>query len=279
MAFKSLSKYQEDKNGEFFVLPNDGDHADVIFLYRSIDDVLVADVHYISSSEYKGYAHCCEKGCPACNYGERGIRLDHKIFIPLYNVEKNKIEFWDRSTFFEQTLQKYVFGPFPNPSETIFRITRHGEANSRDTKYEITPVYRNTSMPYDKILSDFGITLPAGYSAVCREMSIAEMSACLNGTGSGSNLPDYGYTPVPRGSASPEDFQSGPVVETPQYSAPPEVAPPVADLPEAELPVAGLPAHDIASEVPFDEGDSPAAPVESSEQTDDSNDTLDNVSF
>ena len=180
MGFKSLSQYQEDKNGDFFVLPNDNDYADVVFLYRSVEDVLVADVHYINSASYKGYVHCCGSGCPACNYGDRGIRLDHKMFIPLYNLTKNKIEFWDRSTFFEQVLQKSVFGPFPNPSETVFRVIRHGEAGSRDTRYEIRPVGRNSGMPYDKILADMNVTFPEGYSKICKEMSSSEMYSALN---------------------------------------------------------------------------------------------------
>ena len=52
MAFKSFNQYQEDKNGEFFVLPNDKDYADVIFLYRSAADVLIAEgVHYLSTRQ------------------------------------------------------------------------------------------------------------------------------------------------------------------------------------------------------------------------------------
>lgn len=269
MAFKSLSQYQADKNGEFFVLPNDGDYADVIFLYRSIEDVLVADVHYINTSVYKGYVHCCENGCPACHFGERGIRKDAKLFIPLYNLQKNKIEFWDRSTFFEQTLQKYVFTPFPTPWETVFRITRRGEARSRDTKYEIVPVGRNTSLSYDTILSNFGITLPQGYSTICREMSVAEMSSALNSTPSASDLQDYGYTPIPRGESTPEQ-----TVPTPQYSAPPEVAPPM--IPEYNASVSEsvpVPSEDINS-VPFEE-----IATSTEAASDDSGDSLDDVKF
>ena len=51
MAFKSFNQYQEDKNGEFFVLPNDKDWADVIFLYRSINDPLIATVHWLSFAD------------------------------------------------------------------------------------------------------------------------------------------------------------------------------------------------------------------------------------
>lgn len=270
MGFKSLSQYQEDKQGEFFVLPNDGDSADVVFLYRSVDDVLVGDVHWISSAGYKGYAFCLgrENNCPACNYGDKGLRIDHKIFIPLYNITKNKIEFWDRSTFFEQVLQKDVFKPFPNPSETVFKITRRGEAGSRDTKYEIKPIARNTGMPYDRILAQFNITLPEYYNTVVREMSYYDMDAALNSGSSASDLQDYGYTPVPRGTAAAASFEDSPAVDVPtvEYSAPPEVAPPV-----AEPPAANLPDYTPGMEA------APSTQLESA--TDDSADSLDDVKF
>lgn len=230
MAFKSFSQYQEEKQGEFFLLPNDGDYADVVFLYRSPEDVLVADVHYIKSSTYNGYAHCCEAGCPACAFRTaRGgrISLDHKIFIPLYNITKGKVEFWDRSTYFESTLQTNVFKNFPNPSETVFRITRRGAARSRDTTYDIDPIARNSSMPYEKILADAGMTLPEGYSKVVREMSISEMDAALNSSGTG-DLQDYGYVPTPRGGAVAESphVASQPV----DYSMPPSDLPPMPEI-------------------------------------------------
>lgn len=269
MAFKSFSQYQEDKNGDFFVLPNDNDSADVVFLYQSADDVLVADVHYLSTSSYKGYVHCCETGCPACGYGDNGIKVNHKIFIPLYNIQKNKIEFWDRSTFFEQVLQKYVFAPFPNPSEAIFRITRHGEAGSRDTTYEIVPVYKNSAMPYEKILKDFGLTFPDSYSIICKEMTPDEMRKALYSTGaSTSELQDYGYTPVPRGAVAdtPVLEPTPPVtVNIPDYSAPPEVAPPLPDYNPAAASSLNSPSANAVPEEPV--------------SADDSDDSLDDVKF
>ena len=226
MAFKSLNQYQEDKNGEFFVLPNDKDFADVVFLYRSVNDVLVADTHYLNTATYKGYVHCCGKGCPACSYGEKGIQIQTKIFIPLYNITKGKIEFWDRTPYFESKLQTDVFKNFPNPSECVFRVTRHGEARSRETYYDIRVVGRNTFMPYEKILADFGITFPDAYSRVCIEMSQVEMSNALNASAAVSALDEYGYTPVPRGTT-----QIDPIPEinvpTPVYNEVPAEVPPI----------------------------------------------------
>lgn len=202
MAFKSMVQYNEEKYGNFFTLSNDGNYADVIFLYQSKNDVLIADVHYIKSAEYSGYAHCCGVGCPACAYptqNGQGLRVDTKLFIPLYNITEGKIQFWDRSNKFEVQFANDVLNNFPNPSEYVFRVTRHGEAYSRDTRYEIKAVGKNTSMPYADILAKFGVTLPDYYSTVCRELSVAEMSSMLNANVSASSVavPRDAYVPAP----------------------------------------------------------------------------------
>ena len=69
MAFKTVESYNEARFGGFFLLRNDGDFADVVFMYRNKDDVLVADTHYVKGSDYSGYVHCCGRGCPACSKG------------------------------------------------------------------------------------------------------------------------------------------------------------------------------------------------------------------
>lgn len=238
MAFKKLTEYVEEKNGVFFTLPNDNDYADVIFLYRSTDDVLVADVHYISSKSYNGYAHCLGDNCPACNYPTktgRGIRRQSEIFIPLFNITKNKVEFWDRTTRFEQVLHDSVFKNYPNPSEYVFRITRHGLPRDPATRYEVRAISRNANYPYEQILKDFNLTMPDSYNLACKEMTYEEMDRCLN-SDAATNLPDYGYVPVPRGGASAPaasdpvaDFSTA-TVSTPEYSAPPVDLPPMEEV-------------------------------------------------
>ena len=195
MGFKTVTVYNEEKDGSFFLLKNDGDTADVIFLYQNVNDVLVADTHYIKSGEYSGYAHCCGAGCPAC---AKGIRIQTKLFIPLYNIATGEIQFFDRSMKFEPQLQKDVLASYPNPSEYVFRITRRGEAGSIDTRYEIVAVAKNTVKSYAEILAEKAITLPAGYEAVCRELTADEMGRMLNTNSSVSSS----YTPTPRSTAT-----------------------------------------------------------------------------
>lgn len=232
MGFKQLSAYNEEKRGDFFELRANGESANVIFLYRSADDVLVADVHYIKSTEYSGYAHCCGPECPACKYvGKNGgsIRKDSKIFIPLYNIDSHKIEFWDRSIYFEHILTRDVFANYPNPSEFVFSITRHGEPHDRNTTYAIRAVGRNSTYPYEKILADNNMTLPDGYKAVVRELSVADMSRMLNSESSGGPAPtsDFNFDATPRQAYVPASTEIPEPVSVPIPGADvvPEAAP------------------------------------------------------
>ena len=241
MAFKKATEYNEERFKNLFVLRNDGDFADVIFLYESMDDVLVADVHYIKSDGYNGYAHCCGVGCPACS---RKIRVQNKLFIPLFNFSAaangkgGEIQFWDRTVRFEPQLQQDVFAHFANPSEYVFRITRHGAAGSVDTTYEVAAVGKNTYKSYQQILADNHVTCPAFYSSICKEVSSSEMAGWFQSSSVGGEYGNYGgampdYSVVPRGSAT-----GGPAPVPP-------AAPPAA-------PVA--PVVDVPEEPPFDAG-------------------------
>ena len=196
MAFKSVEEFNDSRYHGLFRLINDGEGADVIFLYQSMKDVLQADAHYIKASDYSGYVHCCERGCPACS---KGIRVQSKLFIPVYNIDKDEIEFWDRNMKFEPQLEKEVFNRFPNPSEFVFRITRHGEPNDINTRYSIEAIGKNTVGSYNDILAKFKAKMPDYYSNIIKEMSISQLSQMLQSSAndsSSSGLPEY--TPIPR---------------------------------------------------------------------------------
>ena len=212
MAFKSVEQFNDDRYHGLFRLVNDKDFADVIFLYGSKKDALVADAHYIRSAEYSGYVHCTGRGCPAC---AKGIRVQNKLFIPLYVLKQNgdpkeEIQFWDRSVKFEPQLDKDVFQRFPNPSEYVFRITRKGVPNDVETKYEIAGLFNNNVISYDGILAKFNAKMPDYYENIIRDIPADKLAVMLQNAGSGtasSDMPDY--TPVPRAgyqSSIPDTF-------------------------------------------------------------------------
>lgn len=198
MAFKTMTQYDEERFGGFFLLRNDGDYADVIFLYRNKDDVLIGDVHYIKTPDYTGYVHCTERNCPAC---EKGIRVQSKLFIPLYNITDGEIQFWDRSTRFENQLVQDVFSKYPNPSEFVFRIQRQGAAGDINTKYNIWAVGKNKLMDYNQILLTNNATMPDAYENICKTYCSTELHSILNTSANSStsyeanSIPDYQVTP------------------------------------------------------------------------------------
>lgn len=206
MAFKTVDQYNEEKYGGKFVLHNDGDFADVIFLYRSTKDVLVADVHYVKSNEYSGYVHCNGGGCPAC---AKDIRVQNKLFIPVYNIQADEIQFWDRTTNFEPQLQGDVFSKYPNPSEFVFRITRQGAARDINTKYQIVAVGNNNVKSYNELLAQFNAKFPDYYENICKDVDAYTLANWVNNAGSGSNSAANStgmvdYVPTPRVTVTPE---------------------------------------------------------------------------
>lgn len=212
MAFKTATQYNEERYGGFFLLKNDGDYKDVVLLYQNIEDVLVASTHYIKSENYSGYVHCIGKGCPAC---QKGIRVQNKLFIPLYDIEADEVVFWDRSARFENSILP-IFDSYPNPSEFIFRITRNGAAGDVNTSYDITARYKNTLKSYATILAEKNIKLPDYYETVCREVLDADLRSMLqndspNGV-SAENLEAYNAQPR---AAAPTNYAPEPVPEAP----------------------------------------------------------------
>lgn len=201
MAFKTVADYNQDKYKGKFRLANNGDRADVIFLYRGISDMLVADTHYLQSSAYNGYVHCNGVGCSLCgirkNDGSPRYRKDSKLFIPLYNITTNSIEFWDRSINFETQMTRDVFTAYPNPSEIVFQIIRHGEARDQNTTYEIRAISKNSYKSYDAILNENNIKFPDYYEHIVKEFSNFELDSMLSHPSSGNGLAQD-YVPVPR---------------------------------------------------------------------------------
>lgn len=236
MGFKTVTDFNKDRYKNLFILQNDGDYADVIFLYTRVEDVLIPEfgVHYIKSADYSGYVHCLGKGCPAC---AKGIRTQPKLFIPLYNIQTGEIEFFDRSLKFEPQLKSDVFANFPNPSEYVFRITRRGAANDMNTRYEITVVARNETFTRDQILANAGLSYEGSYELIVKSMNEADMKVALNPAGGAVNE-SYQFTPVPRGSV--ETSYNIPETVAPDAPAIPDVAVPELVTPPEEMDVSAV---------------------------------------
>lgn len=198
MGFKSMNDYNKEKYGNWFILQNDGDYADVIFLYRGTQDVMMADTHYIKSEGYSGYVTCCGRDCPACR---NQLRIQPKLFLPVFVLASTSspgaaghIQFWDRTMRFQPQLVNDVFRGYPNPSEFIFRITRHGVAGDINTRYDIRAIdhNKNPETTYDAICSRFGATFPEYYNLICKEVNQFELTEMMTSQNSGNAGGGYG---------------------------------------------------------------------------------------
>lgn len=271
MGFKSMAEYTDERYGNWFRLQNDGDYADVIFMYRGTPDVMMADTHYIKADGYSGYVTCCGRGCPAC---ARQIRIQPKLFIPLYVVEvsspnsiSGRIQFWDRTMRFQPQLLNDVFRGYPNPAEFVFRITRHGVAGDIATTYDIRAIRNNTDpkTSYDAICSTFGAVFPDYYNTICKDVDQFELSQMMTAVAPASGGYSGGYSggsggnygAVPRGGAPaagtipgtsiPLTTGAAPNLSVPNVAlntAVPEIPPDPNDLPfgsppSVEAPVVG----------------------------------------
>lgn len=194
MAFKKIKQIEEDRYGKFLRLNDDGESVRGVLLYKSYDDVLIADCHYINSSDYHGYVHCCESGCPAC---AKGIRVQHKLFVPILvlkdlnpSYDRDTVVFWDRNQSFNHQLKTDVFDKYPNPTDVIFKITRHGAYRDINTKYSIN-VHMQFASDVDDVLASLGVKLPDYYENVVRTVDPAELQDMLSSSSSSAQGSSY----------------------------------------------------------------------------------------
>ena len=213
MGFISVEQFNDERYHNMFKLMDDGDFADVIFLYRSRKDLLVGDVHYIKTPTYSGYTHCLGDGCPVCAIkkadGTNLIRKQTKIFMPVYNINKidpatgdaGVVEFWDRNfnNGFIAQLDREIFNIYANPSEYVFRIKRKGAFNDTQTRYSFVAVGKNSIATYDQILAKFQIKMPDHYESIVKSFTSVELSQMLQMQQNASAAAvTQDYVPIPR---------------------------------------------------------------------------------
>lgn len=135
-------RYGGNGGAGYFSLKNDGDVAKVRFLYNSIDDVEGFAVHQIELDGKKRYVNCLREynqpidTCPFCR--ERKF-TQAKLFIPLYNIDEDKIQVWERGKKFFSKISS-ICSRYPNVVSHVFEVERNGKKGETTTTYEIYEV-------------------------------------------------------------------------------------------------------------------------------------------
>ena len=148
MRFKhdEVDKYGGQGGGGFFSLKDDGDVARVRFMYNGIDDVEGYAVHEVEVDGRQRWVNCLRDynspvdDCPFC--AKKHFQTA-KLFVPIYNVDEDKVQVWERGkTFFQKMASlcaRYSNSEVPLVSQE-FEIERNGKKGSTSTRYEIYPV-------------------------------------------------------------------------------------------------------------------------------------------
>jgi hypothetical protein len=126
----------------YFSLKNDKDVARVRFMYNGIDDVEGFAVHEVHINDKKRYVNCLrdynepKDKCPFC---ANNMFVTAKFFIPLYNIESERTQVWERGKKFVSKISS-ICSRYPNLVSHTFEIERNGQAGSTQTTYEIYEV-------------------------------------------------------------------------------------------------------------------------------------------
>ena len=126
----------------FFGISNDKEVKQVRFMYDSVDDVEGMSVHKVKVDDRDRYVNCLRAynepvdSCPFC---KGHIPVQARLFIPVYNVDEDAVQIWDRgkSMFEKITGLCARYGTKTSFVSNIFDVERHGKAGDKKTTYEI----------------------------------------------------------------------------------------------------------------------------------------------
>ena len=125
--------------GGFFSLKNDRDVARVRLLFNDAEDVRAHSVHEVEVDGKKRWVDCLrEYGAPIddCPFCKAGRYVNFKYFIPLFNIDANTTQVWERGKKFGSKLAS-ICGRYAPVINHTFEIERIGKAGDQQTTYEI----------------------------------------------------------------------------------------------------------------------------------------------
>ena len=192
--FEDAEKYGGHGGAGYLSLKNDGDVARVRFLYNTIDDVEGYAVHQVEINGRKRYVNCKRAynepvdNCPFCR--ER-IPVYAKLFIPVYDVDDEKVKIWERGKKFFAKMSSICarYASEGNLVSQVFDIERNGAAGSTQTTYEIYPV----GSPDSTTLEDLP-EFEGALGGAILDKSVEDMEFFIE---NGSFAPEEGENEVP----------------------------------------------------------------------------------
>lgn len=125
--------------GNWFSLKNDGDTANVKFMYSGMDDVEGYSVHELKFADNRRVLVNCLRDynspiddCPLC---KAGYQIKPKVFVPLYDNDTEEVKIWERGKNFFKKISSISARYKPLVAHN-FDIERHGAKGDMKTEYE-----------------------------------------------------------------------------------------------------------------------------------------------
>lgn len=135
--------YGTTGGGSFFNIQNDKETKQVRFMYNTIEDVEGMSVHKIELGNKNRYVNCLraydepKENCPFCR---ENVKLQARVFVPVYNIEEDEAQIWDRGKPMMAKLSS-LCSHYANGKHllvnTIFEVERNGKPKDMKTTYEI----------------------------------------------------------------------------------------------------------------------------------------------
>lgn len=149
------SNYGGQGGGGFFSISDDKGVKKVRFLYNNEEDIEGFSVHSVEVGGKERYVNCLRSykdPIDACPFCREHIRTHVKLFIPLYNVDEDQIQIWDRGKKMFEKMSSLCsrYASKDNLVQHIFEVERHGKPKDTGTTYEIYEVEKD-----DTQLEDF----------------------------------------------------------------------------------------------------------------------------
>lgn len=144
-SYTEVDNYGGNGGHGFFSLSNDGDVAKVRFMYNKLEDIEGVAVHEIQVNDKKRYVNCLREyghpvdDCPLC---KKGMFVNAKLFIPVYDIESGQVKIWERGKKFFGKIAGLCtrYASKDDLVSHIFEVERHGKKGDTQTTYEIYPV-------------------------------------------------------------------------------------------------------------------------------------------
>lgn len=153
---EDADKYGGNGGAGYFSLSNDKDVAQVRFMYDTADDVEGYAVHQVEIDGRKRYVNCLrDYGQPLddCPFCKNRMPQFAKLFIPVYNLDQDKMQIWERGKKFFAKMSSICSRYATNGAlfAHIFEIERNGKKGDTSTTYEIYEVDKDEDITLDDL--------------------------------------------------------------------------------------------------------------------------------